>query len=251
MHTMTARVLRTSGALLFACALFVPTGAAHAQTLDEIIEASLEATGGRDALARITSVRQTGTHTMSITGLGDLDGDTEIVIVPNQKLYQSLDNEMIQQTGAWNGAIGWQSDNMQGTVDVDVLQADLLAYQTMLHPFLPYNTPELGTVEFSKLDDTEIGGRPHHVVGVSTGVVDYEMSVDVETKMVSQVRFETEAPGVGPMTITAGFSDFQEYGGVMFTTKGTFDMFGAIAIETRYTAVELNGEVDHSIFEKP
>ncbi len=77
------------------------------------------------------------------------------------------------------------------------------------------------------------------------------MSVDAETKMVSRIRFETDAPGVGPMTMTARFSDFQEYGGVMLATKGTVEMPGVIAIETRYTTVELNGEVDHSIFERP
>ena len=251
MITIATRTLKTVGALLLGCVLFVPAGAAQAQTLDEIIEASLEATGGREAMARITSVRQTGTFTMSITGLGDMDGDTEVIIIPNQKLYQSLDSDFIQQTAAWNGTSGWQSDNMQGTVDVEGQQAETLAAQTLLHPFLPYNTPELGRVEFSKLDDTEIGDRPHHVVGVSAGSLTYEISVDAETKLVSRIRFDTITPGVGPMTVTADASEYKEHNGVMVASQTTVDMPGLIRIETRYTTVELNVEVDHSIFEKP
>jgi hypothetical protein len=142
-----------------ACVLFVPAGAPQAQTLDEIIQASIEATGGRDAMGRITSVRQTGTFTMS-TGYGDIDGDTEVVIIPSQKLYQDLNSDLFQQTGAWNGTSAWQSDNVQGMVDLEGQQAESLEYQTMLHPFLPYNTSALGQAEFSKLDNAEVGRRP-------------------------------------------------------------------------------------------
>ena len=100
------RISRTVGALLLACVSLVPAGVAQAQTLDEIVEASLEATGSRDAMGRITSVRYTGTFTMS-TGYGDIDGDTEVVIIPSQKLCQDLNSDLFQQTGAWNGTSAW------------------------------------------------------------------------------------------------------------------------------------------------
>ena len=250
MIKMTARMLRTTGTLLLACVLFVPAGAAQAQTLDEIIEASLEAAGGRDAVAAITSVRQTGTFVMS-TGYGDISGDTEVVIVPNQKIYQELDSDLFQQTGAWNGTAGWQSDNMQGTVDLEGQQAESLEFQTMLHPFLPYNTPALGPAEFSKLDDAEVGGRPHHVVEVSRGSILYKFFVDAETRLVSRIMFDTDIPQAGRVTITGEASGYEEYNGVMLPMRNTVDVPGFVTIETRYTTVELNGEVDHSIFEKP
>lgn len=251
MITTRTRIVQTVGAPLLACVLFVPAAAAQAQSLDEIIMASLEAAGGRDAMARITSVRQTGTFTMSITGLGDIAGDTEVVIIPNQKRYQSLDSDFIQQTGAWNGTSGWQSDPLQGTVDVEGQQAETLAVQTLLHPFLAYNTPELGPAEYRKLDDTEVGGRPHHVVAASTESLEFEIFVDAETKLVSRIRFDTDYPQVGTVTITAETSAHEEHNGVMFATRSSLDIPGLFTIETHYTTVELNGEVDHSIFEKP
>ena len=92
MITIATRALKTAATLLLAGVLFVVPGAAHAQTLDEIIEASLEAAGGRDAMAAITSVRQAGSFTMS-TAYGDLEGDTEVITIPNQKIYQLLDSD--------------------------------------------------------------------------------------------------------------------------------------------------------------
>lgn len=97
MTTTGTRIAKTLGAVVLACGLFLPAGAAQAQTLDEIIQASLEAAGGREAMGRITSVRQTGTFTMS-TGYGDLDGDTEVLIIPNEKLYQELDHSIFEKS---------------------------------------------------------------------------------------------------------------------------------------------------------
>jgi hypothetical protein len=249
MSTITTRTLRTTGALLLASALLVPAGVAQAQTLEQIIEASLEAAGGRDAMAAITSVRQTGTFTMS-TAYGDLEGDTEVITIPNQKIYQLIDNDLFQQTGAWNGTTGW-SDSPQGLVDVEGQQAESLAAQTVLHPFLPYNAPEFGPAEYRKLDDEELGGRPHHVVGLSTGSIEFKIYVDAETKMVSRTMFDADLPDIGTVTLTADTPAYEEHGGVMLVSATSTDIPGAFTIDTRYSTIEINVEVDHSIFEKP
>ena len=249
MSTIATRTFRTTGALLLACGLLVPAGVAQAQTLEEIIEASLDAAGGREAIAAITSVRQTGSFTMS-TAYGDLDGDMEVITIPNQKLYQSLDSDFFQQTGGWNGTTGW-SDSVQGTIDVEGQQAESLAVQTVLHPFLSYNAPEFGAVEYRKLDDAELDGRPHHVVGLSTGSLEMKIFVDADTKMVSRSMFDADIPDLGNLTITADTSGYEEHGGVMLPSDNSVDIPGAYTMDIRYTTIEINVEVDHSIFEKP
>ena len=249
MMTTKIRIVQTVGALLLACGLFIPAGAAQAQTLDEIIEASLEAAGGREAMARITSVKRTGTFTMS-TDFGDIEGDTEVIIIPNQKAYQMLDSDLFQQTGAWNGTTAWQTDPLQGGVtDLEGQQAEIFIGQTLLHFFLPYNTPGAG--EYRKLDDAEVGGRPHHVVGLSTGTLEIELFVDAETKLISQISFETDMPQIGTVKITGGYSDYEEYDGAMLATHISLEIPGFATIDTRLTTTEINVEVDHSIFEKP
>ena len=245
---MTTRSVQTTGALLLAYVLCVPAGAAQAQTLDEIIEASLEAAGGRDAMAAIASVRQTGSFVMS-SDLYDLEGYTEVITIPNQKIYQLLDGDLWQQTGAWNGTAGW-SDSPQGTVDWEGQQAESLAAQTVLHPFLPYNAPAFGAVEYRKLDDAEVGGRPHHVVAGSTGSIESKIFVDAETKLVSRTMLDLYIPELGNVTITSDMS-YEEHGGVMLVSASSTDIPGAYTVDTRYTTIEINVDVDHSVFEKP
>ncbi len=245
---MTGRFQRTAG-LVLALSIVSYAGAARAQTLEEIVEGSLEAVGGRAALEGIASVRQTGTFTMS-TPFGDLEGDLESVVIPNQKLYQRFDSDFFQQTTAWNGIAAWQSDNTQGVVDVTGPQAVALAAQSSLHAFADYGSGP-GAPEYSRLDDAEVDGRNHHVVQVGWQGVDFDVFVDAETLLVSRIQFAGEAPGMGPVTVTADASDYEEHGGVMWPTSSTIEVEGAFRIDMRVDAVEINGEVDQSIFERP
>jgi len=52
---------------------------ASAQTADAVVEKHLAALGGREALAKLTSRKSTGTVTMSTPG-GDVSGPVELLI---------------------------------------------------------------------------------------------------------------------------------------------------------------------------
>ena len=244
----TGRFQRTTG-LILALSVVSYAGAARAQTLEEIVDGSLEAVGGRAALESIASVRQTGTFTMS-TPFGDLEGDLESVVIPNQKLYQRFDSDFFQQTTAWNGVAAWQSDNTQGVVDVTGPQAVALAAQSSLHAFADYGSGP-GAPEYSRLDDAEVDGRNHHLVRVGWQGVDFDIFIDAGTLLVSRIQFASEAPGVGTVAVTADASDYEEHGGVMWATSSTIEVEGAFRIDMRVDAVEIDGEVDQSIFERP
>ena len=246
---MTGRFRRTTGLVLALSVLFC-TGAARAQTLDEIVDGSLEATGGREAIGGVESVRQTGSFTMS-TPFGDLEGDFENLVIPNQKLYQSFDSDLFQQTTGWNGLAAWQSDSTQGVIDVTGPQLAALVAQSSLHPFWDYGGSGPFTPEYSRLDDAELNGRNHHVVQASWQGVDFQVFVDAETLLVSRIQFANEVPGMGTLTVTADASDYEEHGGVMWSASNTVEVEGAFRIDMSIDAVEINAEVDQSIFEKP
>ena len=246
---MTGRFRRAAGLVLALSVLFC-AGAARAQTLEEIVEGGLEAIGGRDALGAVESVRQTGTFVMS-TPFGDLAGDFENVVIPDRKLYQSFDSEFFQQTTGWNGAAAWQSDSTQGLVDVTGPQLAALVAQSSLHPFSDYGGSGPFTPEYGLLDDAELDGRNHHVVQAAWQGVDFQVFVDAGTLLVSRVQFANEVPGMGTLTVTADAADYEEHGGVMWSAANRVDVEGAFTIDMQVTAVEVNGEVDHAIFEKP
>ncbi len=246
---MTGRFQGVTG-LILALSVLSYAGAARAQTLEEIANGSLDATGGRDALASVESVRQTGTFTMS-TPFGDLEGDFENLVIPNQKLYQSFDSDLFQQRTGWNGTAAWQSDNTQGVVDVTGTQLAALVAQSSLHPFWDFGGSGPFTPAYSRLDDAELNGRNHRVVQASWGGVDFQVFVDAESLLVSRIQFTNEVPGIGPVTVTADASDYEEHGGVLWSAGNTVEVQGAFRIDMRIDAVEINGDVDHSVFEKP
>ncbi len=246
---IAGRFHRTVG-LVVALSVVSYAGAARAQTLEEIVNGSLAAVGGREALAGVASVRQAGTFTMS-TPFGDLEGDVESVVIRNQKMYQSFDGDLFQQTAAWNGVAAWQSDSTQGVVDVTGPQATAFAAQSSLHPFWDYGSTDPGAPTFSRLDDAELDGRNNHVVQVTLQDIDFQIFVDAESLLVSRIQFASEVPGIGMQTVTADPADYEEHGGVMWAASTVIDVQGAFGIDMRIDAVEINGEVDHSIFEKP
>ena len=243
------RIQRTTG-LVLALSVLPYAGAAQAQTLEEIVNGSLEVVGGREALGSVASVRQTGTFTMS-TPFGDLEGGYESVVIPNEKLYQSLDSDLFQQTTGWNGIAAWQSDTTQGVIDVTGPQLAALVAQSSLHPFREYGSSGPFVPAYSLLDDAEVDGRNHHVVQVSWQGVDFQTLVDAETMLVSRIQFTNEVPGMGAVTVTADASDYEEHGGVMWSATNTVEVQGALRIDMSIAEVEINGEVDQSIFERP
>ncbi len=152
-----ARSLGGAG-LLWTLAVLVGPGAAQAQSLDEILEAALAATGGREAINRIESVRRTGPFTMD-TEFGPLGGELEAVIIPNQKVYQSLRSDLFTQTSAWDGTVAWQSDDFTGTVELSGTDAANLRNQSVLDWYQALENPVFGDVQNRTGDDQQVGGR--------------------------------------------------------------------------------------------
>ena len=80
-------------------------------------------------------------------------------------------------------------------------------------------SPELGPAEYRKLEDTEVEGRPHHVVGVSVETFEIEILVDAETKMLRLVRFEIGNPAGGTVEATLDSRNYEDFDGVMLATR--------------------------------
>ena len=184
-----AGLLLTLGVLAWA-------GAAQAQSLDEIIEAAVAATGGRDAIAQIETVRHTGSFTMG-TDFGPIEGSLEIVIIPNQKMYQALISDLFSQRSAWDGTAAWQSEAFTGTVELTGAAAANLRNQTALDGFQAYQNPVFPDAEYAKADDEQVDGRDHFVLEISVSGIPYRYFIDKETHLVTLLTLEMDVPEVG------------------------------------------------------
>ena len=87
---------------------------------------------------------------MMDTEFGVIAGDTEVVTIPYQKVYQLLSSDVFTQTSAWDGSVAWQSDDFQGTVELTGAEAASLRNQTVLDWFLAYQTSQFDDVEYTK-----------------------------------------------------------------------------------------------------
>src|SRR5262245_26662420 len=124
--------------------LLGPVQSAWAQTADEIIEKTIAALGGREALAKVKSRSMTGTIALS-TPAGEINGSMEVLnAVPNKS--RSMLKADLSAFGAgelivdqrFNGTTGYVIDSLQGNREVAGNQLENLKNSSFPHPLLGY-----------------------------------------------------------------------------------------------------------------
>lgn len=136
-----------------AAAVLLGAVTAGAESADDLIEANIKAIGGRDAIAKITSISREGD--LNVTGqFGDMQGTTNMKAIPGKKAYLSIDMGVFYQTSGWlGGDKGWADDAMEGLKDIEGDQLAMLKAQSNLNPFLGYKDAGLTA---TKLDDEKV-----------------------------------------------------------------------------------------------
>ena len=188
-----------------------PLSAQAAPSAADVVAKYVAAIGGKDAIMKITSLKQTST--MQVPAMG-LTAEVEAYqAAPNKMATKSTIpgvGEMLQGT---NGVIAWDANPMQGPRllnDKELAQtlegADF--YGNMLYP----------ADRFSKMENL--------------GVADFHgLIVGAETVQESQM---------GTVQVSSTLSDYKEFGGVKFPTKTEVTM-GANRLVMTITNVLING----------
>lgn len=230
---------------LFLLSLTAGAAALHAQTADEIIAKHIDAVGGKEKLAGITSVKMTNTVQM----MGN-EAPSTITII-NGKGFRSeseFNGQKMIQVVTEKG--GWMVNPMMGSSDPQPFpeeQAKSMQGQMFVEPFLNY------TAKGSK---AEYGGQEK-----AGGVNAYKIKMtdkngtattyyfDPSTYYLLQTVRTAEMMGQ-QMDITATFSDFKktDYGWVVPQTT-EINMGGQFAITSKLKNIEVNAPVDATIFD--
>jgi len=242
----------TSG-LLVAALVFTAT-AASAQSVDEIIEKSLTAIGGRAALGKLTNRSMTGKMAIS-TENGDIAGTIEAVNQAPNKMRRviTLDLSALGAGSAtieqrFDGTTGWVMDSMRGDSSLSGSQLENLKNSVFPSPLLDYKARGtkilLGGKE--KLADRDVYALS---VTPTTGPVT-RLFVDAQSYLPVRAVVTLEIPELGPQEQTTDFSDYRDVDGV----KVPFLIKGSSAVQTftiTLTSVEHNVKVEPSMFVKP
>ena len=248
---MTRKPLLLCLAFLVAAA-GAPAGSA--QTADEIVEKTLTALGGREALGKLTSRATSGTITVSTPG-GDVSGKIEVWNQsPNKsRTLISLD---LTALGAgtvtidqrFDGTSGITMDSMRGNTDITGSQLENMRNNAFPSPLLNYK--DRGTkVELSGRQKVGDHDTFLLVFTPKTGPVTRQF-VDAESYLPVRGIVTLETPEVGSLEQITDFSDFRDVDGVKvpFAIKGTSAVQN---ISITVMKVEHNVKIDPALFVKP
>jgi hypothetical protein len=198
-----------------------PLMAQSAPSASDVIAKYVAAIGGKDAVMKITSLKQTST--MQLPAMGITAEVEAYQAAPNKMASKSSIpgiGEMLQGT---NGEIAWDANPMQGPrllTDKELAQtlegADF--YGNLLYPAERFTKmANLGLADFNgescykiQLVRKDSGRESMQYFSVATGLM-----VGAETTQESQM---------GSMTISSTMSDYKSFGGVKFPMKSEVNM---------------------------
>jgi hypothetical protein len=211
----TTSLSRAVGLAALACAtLASPVLAQDLPPADELIDAYVEAIGGREANTAPSSIRTTGSIEMPAMGL---QGRFELLqVTPDQSVMRiSLPGLGEVQTG-FDGEAGWSVNPMQGAA---LMQGAELAQTRARANVLatlrdPAVVPTRETVELTEYDGEACwrvrlvwisGDESYDCYSRDTGLL-----VSSEDSQVSPM---------GTMQVTTGYSDYRDFFGMVLPTR--------------------------------
>lgn len=237
MRVFRSFAVATAVLLLASAPFSAPLSAQTLPSAAEVLTKYVAAIGGKDAIMKITSLKQTST--MQVPAVGITADVESYQAAPNKMATKSTIpgvGEMVQGT---NGEIAWDANPMQGPRllgDKELTQtlegADF--YGNLLYPAERFSTLEnLGIVDFNsekaykvKLVRKASGNETTQYFSVATGLI-----VGAELTQQSQM---------GSMQVSSTLSEYKEFGGVKFPTKTEVTM-GANKLLMTITNVVING----------
>jgi hypothetical protein len=231
---------------------------APAQTVDEIIEKHLAASGGRAALSKLTSRTSTGKVTLG-TPVGDLSGTVEIFNkAPNkQRTLVKIDasafggGEVINDQ-RFDGTTGYVIDSFNGNRELAGGQLDALKQAARFPtPFLDYKD---AGVQMTLSGREKVGsGEAYVLVTMSPSAASFSSRafIDTESLLLVKVAMMVNVPQLGgDIEQVTEFSDFRDVDGVKlpFVIRSTNP---AQTVTVTFATITHNQTVDDASFAKP
>jgi photosynthetic reaction center cytochrome c subunit len=225
--------------------VFAGPQTAHGLTVDQILDKYIQALGGRDAIAKLTSLTMKGSISNPSTGE---TGTVEFYMkAPNKRLALiNIYAEGLDERG-YNGAAGWFLDPDEGPKDLG--GDDLTAIKTQAEFYKDLKLKEVYP-QLSSHGQQSVGGKAVYVlISHRPDGSDEELYFDAE----SGLLVRDDAPYVtddGRSVVENVFEDFRDVDGVKraFTVRQTSPDFDYVI---KFSEIRSNAPIEDSKFEKP
>jgi outer membrane lipoprotein-sorting protein len=247
--------IMTSRRIAAIALLLLGSAPALAQNADEIVQKHLAASGGRAALAALTSRTSTGSLTLT-TPFGELGGTIAVYAKKPNKQRTLVKIDLSAAGGGevvsdqrFDGETGYVIDTFNGNREITGTQLEAMRNGRFPTPLLDYAEHGL-TITLAGQE--KVGTADAHIlqltptVGPATRVF-----IDAETFMLVKTVTKVEAPQFGgEIEQVLEFSDFREVDGIKvpYMIRSTNP---AQTIVATLTDVTHNMEIDDSSFVRP
>ncbi len=223
-----------------------PAGA----SIESILDAAIESLGEAAAIARVKTIKRTGT--VHVEGeFGAFDGTTERVAVVDAQARSVMNlGDAYEQTLGWNGQTAWSKDTQAGVQDAQPYQRVQLRMVAAVSPLVPLRGGVFGAIKL--LGTREFAGLTCDAVQAS-GPPGGTFYLDQQSKRLVGLTLTINDPQLGSdVTLVQTYADFQEHHGVLLPHKVTMEVGqDQMKLVHDYTRTELNGEIDPQGFQRP
>jgi len=224
--------------------LFVQAQGAPAP--DKVLDKYIQAVGGADRLAKLTSFSGKGSATLY--GGGFKSAVEVYVKAPNQRAT-ILHQELGDKTTTFDGRSGWLASAVTPVPVMDLTGGELDGARLDAELAIPGRIKQ-SLSQWRAALPREIAGRSVNVVqGTGTGGLTATLYFDVETGLLTRVvRYANSAMGRVPTQID--FDDYREVAGVKLPFKWSFAWVSG-RDDVVLTEVKPNVAIDAARFAKP
>ncbi len=223
-----------------------PASAKPELTAEQIIEKSIEASGGRKALEKMTSL---STKAIIVNSAQVTTSETEYYAkAPGKFLAVVRIPSIGEYRRGFDGTAGWTQAPMQAVTDVTGEALEALKREAIFNPRLHWRELYTKTALKGKV---KIGVRDAYAIEMTPADGQVETHYfDAETFQMIRQKGERESLQ-GPVEITMDFQDFRDIGnGVKwaFLIKQSMPQGDIV---TKMTEVNLDPSLDDAMFSKP
>lgn len=239
-------MIRSALTVLAVGLLIAPAGAQAPAlpTVDQILTRYVEASGGRAAIERVTSITAWGTLTVPDAGVS---GSIELYAKAPNLMAAYVDIGGMQQVEAYDGAVAWTNDPQNGLrvkTGAELVDARVSAVFNM-ELRMQEVFPTMTVVGREAVGS----GEAYVVVGTPAEGTPIRMFFAVDTGLIVRQIVTRQSP-MGPLEVDVTLDDYRAVDGVKraFTIRQSTSMFSAVI---QLTEIKHNAPIDDSVFRKP
>ena len=210
---------------------------------EAVLAKYLQAAGGAEALAKVTSRVMKGT----LTGFGDKAAPVEILAKAPGKRISTVTRQQGESKTAFDGEHGWLGSS--GRPARDMAGPENVAARLDARFALPAELPTLFKELKTRRGETIDGKKSIRVVGVNPGAPPVEWSFDAESGLLVRQKRYVETPlGRNPTEVT--YADYRTVDGITLPFRWTVARpSGRFTIQVE--EMKQNVPVDDAAFVKP